>query len=204
MRSVSGVPGSRLVRGLYRRAGMRVFRFFARQLERQRVASSGALALRWLREAEVLGVCGDAELSLTRDGVAAAFARGDLCCAALDADRIAGYCWVAFAPLPHLDGVWVRFDRSAAWIYKSFVRPSGRGRGIAPALYRFVEPECRERGRERALICVESFNHPSVRAALSAGYAPSGYGMYWRGAPRFTTWCSPAARAHDVSFFRPA
>lgn len=188
---------------LARHAGLRLFRLFSRPLEPRPRAAPTGLGLRLLSQRDVLDLCRDPELDLRHDAVAAADARGDLCVAAFDGDTLAGYCWFAFAPLPHLDGVWVRFGSSVAWVYKSLVKPSHRGRGIAPALYRFADIECRERGRGYSVICVESHNRRSVRAALRSGYAPSGYGSYMLRGPRLLQWSSPAAQAHGVSFFLP-
>lgn len=189
---------------LARHAGMRLFRLFARALEPRRSAAPAALQLRRLSEPDVLDLCRDPELDLRRDAVAAAYARGDWCVAAFDADAVAGYCWLAFAPLPHLDGVWVRFDRRVAWTYKSLVLPSYRGKGIAPALYGFSDADSQERGCSDSVICVESHNRPSISAALRAGYAASGYGGYVLRGSRLATWSSPAAKRDGVSFFLPA
>ena len=101
----------------------------------------------------------------------AAYAKGDLCIAALEGHTIAGYCWVGFSPVHHLDGVWVETAPSVAWTYKSLVRPSHRGRGLAPMLYRFADALSRERGRTTSVVCIEDHNVPSARAALNAGYA---------------------------------
>jgi GNAT superfamily N-acetyltransferase len=188
---------------LARHAGLRLFRLFSRPLELRRSAAPSGLGLRRLSEFEVLDLCRDPKLDLRRDAVAAAYARGDLCIAAFDAGAVAGYCWLAFAPLPHLDGVWVDFDRRVAWTYKSLVLPSYRGKGIAPALYAFSDADSQERGCGDSVICVESHNRPSIGAALRAGYAPSGYGGYLLRGSRLRAWSSPAARAHGVAFFLP-
>lgn len=162
------------------------------------------LALRLMAEREVLSLCQDERLDLHAPAVQTAYARGDVCVASFDGESIVGYCWLAFAPVHHLDGVWVQFDRTVAWTYKSLVRPSHRGRGIAPALYRLADDACLERGRSYSVICVESHNHPSVRAALRAGYAPAGYAGYLLRGSRLLTWSSAAAKGQGVSFFLPS
>ena len=161
------------------------------------------LAFRLLAEREALSICQDERLDLRAQAVQTAYARGDLCVAGFEGDTIVGYCWLAFAPVHHLDGAWVQFDRTVAWTYKSLVLPSHRGRGIAPALYRFADHACLERGRKYSVICVESHNRPSVRAALRAGYQPSGHGGYLLRGTRLLAWSSPAARKRGVSFFLP-
>jgi GNAT superfamily N-acetyltransferase len=195
---------ARLASQLARRAGLRFFRLFSRALRPGRaLPPPDGLRLRVLRETELLPFCGDAELGLRPDQVATAYARGDLCVAAFDADALAGYCWFAFAPLPHLDGVWVDFRRSAAWTYKSMVRDSHRGRGIAPAIYGFADDACAAKGCTSAIICMESHNAPSISAALRAGYASSGRAAYLRSGNSVRAWYSAGARADGVRFYLP-
>ena len=192
----------RLMRALARRAGLRVFRFFARPLDAAAVALPG-LALRLLGEAELLRACADPELDLREEGIRAAHARGDLCVGALEGETVAGYCWLAFSPVHHLEGVWVRFGPESVWTYKSFVRPSYRGRGIAAALYHFADGLCRERGRSTSILCVEDHNAPSAAAALRAGYAPSGRAAWLRRGQRIRTWYSRAIADKGVRFYCP-
>ena len=187
---------------LGRRAGLRLFRLFSRPLEpsdADRLPSG--MALRLIEPGEVLELCEDGELDLSRDKVTAAFARGDVCVGAFDARGLTGYCWLAFAPLPHLDGAWVSFDQQAVWTYKSFVRPGFRGRGIAPALYKLADRLCVQRGRGSSIICVESHNGPSVAAARRAGYGGAGYAAYLLWERRLLAWCSPAAERAGVRFY---
>ena len=200
MNFASRVLYAKLASQLSRRAGLRLFRLFSRPLERKHTEQLANSGLRVLSLPDVLDLCRDPQLDLRHDAVAAAYARGDFCAAAFDGHALGGYCWFAFAPLPHLDGVWVRFAGSVAWVYKSLVRPSHRGRGIAPALYRFADEACLDRGRSHSIICVESHNRPSVGAALRAGYRPCGYGGYVVGGKRLLAWSSPAAKERAVAF----
>lgn len=194
----------RLMRSLSHRAGVRLFRLFVRALEsRIAPAAPAGLEPRLLSEPEVVALCANAELGLREDGARSAFGRGDLCVGAFQDAAIAGYCWMAFAPLPHLDGVWVEFDRSLVWTYKSFVRPAWRGKGIAPWLYRFGDAAARERGRSASLICVESHNRPSISAALHAGYRAEGWSALLLRGRRLASWRSPAAARRGVGFALP-
>ena len=195
---------AKLARWLHLHAGLRIFRMFSKPLRPERAPEHvTGVDFRVLREADVMTLCSDPDLDLRPESVAAAYARGDVCVAAFDGEALAGYCWLASAPLPHLDGVWVKFGQSVGWIYKSLVRPSHRGRGIAPALYRFADATYRGRGRTHSVICVESHNRPSIRAALRAGYESGGYGGYLRRGKGLRAWCSPAARERGISFFLP-
>jgi GNAT superfamily N-acetyltransferase len=194
-----------LARALARRAGLRVFRFFRRTLDPAIPASvPPGLDLRVLWEPDLAPLCRRAELDLKPEKVAEAFARGDLCAGIYDAAALVGYCWFGFAPVFHLDGVWVDFHRQGVWMYKSLVLPSHRGRGIAPALYRFTDRLCVERGRSFSISCIESHNRPSIAAIRRSGYEPAGYGGYfWRGKTVFP-FMSPAARKMAIRFFIPA
>ena len=193
------------MRALSRRAGLRVFRFFVRDVQKGKaeVAPAG-IQLRLLWERDAVALCEDRELDLREDAVRNAYGRGDVCVGAFHDGAIAGYCWLAFAPVHHLDGVWVEFDRSMVWTYKSLVRPAYRGRKIAAALYRFGDAAAVQRGRSASVICVESHNRPSVGAALSAGYRGAGYAGYIVRPTGVRYWLSPAAKGHGIGFTMPA
>jgi GNAT superfamily N-acetyltransferase len=193
---------ARLARGLSRRAGLRVFRFFSMRGSAEAGAAPRGLEMRQLAQRDVVTLCADPQFDLAEDKVREAFARGDLCIAGFERDRVVAYCWVAFAPLPHLDGVWAQFARRASWVYRSLVLPAHRGRGLAPALYGVARNVSLARGRESSLICVESHNASSINAARSGGYAPCGYGAYVLVGSRLASWISPRAKAVGVRFFK--
>lgn len=192
-----------IMRRLARRAGLRVFRVFGRALDREAPAPRADVECRVLCQGEVLALCGDASLDLAPGKVIAAYARGDVCVAAFERDELVGYCWFAFAPAPHMDRAWIEFAPDVVYIYKSYVRPAFRGRGIAAALYRFADELCMRRGRSRAVLCVESHNRPSIAAAARSGFRPVGYAAYFGGGRRLRAWCSYAAGAYRLRFFVP-
>ena len=196
----------RFMRALARRAGIRVFRLYRRKADFPAAEPSlpQGLELRPMTEREVLALCSQPSLDLDGEKASDAYARGDLCLAAFERGEAVGYCWLAFAPLPHLDGVWVDFDNRAAWVYKSLVLAPHRGRGIAPTLYRFAERWCTRNGREYALICMESHNRASIAAARRAGYRASGMCGYMLRRHHVRCWVSPRARRASVRFYLPA
>ncbi len=197
---MAGLHG-RLASALSRRAGLRGFRFFRRALDTSAAAVVPGLELRVLWEGDMGSLCRRAELDLQPAKVSAAYARGDLCAGAYESGQLVGYCWFAFAPSPHLDGVWVDFHEEGVWMYKSLVLPSHRGRGIAPLLYRFTDRLCMERGRTFSISCIETHNRPSIAAILRARYEASGYACYlWRDR-KMLAWRSPGARRLGVRFF---
>jgi GNAT superfamily N-acetyltransferase len=190
---------------LSRRAGVRLFRFYSRRLgPAEATLPPQGVELRTLSAGDARALCESPALDLAPDNVSAAYARGDVCVGALIAGRLAGYCWLAFGPLHHLDGVWVQFDARTAWIYKSLVLPEHRGRGIAAALYRFAGPLSIERRRESAIICMEDHNQSSIAAARRAGYTAAGRAGYWLRGTQLRVWRSPAVKRAAVRFYLPA
>ena len=191
----------RVVGRLARRAGLRVFRIFARTLEHEPLERED-VECRVLDRGEVLALCADASLGLDPGKVIAAYARGDSCAGAFDRGRLAGYCWFALAPAPHLERAWIEFARDVVYIYKSYVRPEFRGRGIAAALYCFADERFLARGRRRALLCVETHNRASIAAAARCGFDPAGYAAYI-GGRRLFSWSSRATAAYRLRFYVP-
>jgi len=200
---MSGGAYAAVMRQLARRAGFRLFRLFSRPLEVESRGTPAGLDFGLIGEEEALELCKDPALDLRPHAVRQAFARGDRCVGAIDGATLAGYCWLAFAPLHHLDGVWVECGQDAVWTYKSLVRPSHRGRGIAPALYRFADAQCRALGRSASVLCIEDHNAPSARAALNTGYAHAGYAAYLRGRNGVSAWYSGPVRRLGVRFYLP-
>ena len=196
---------ARFMHALARRAGIRVFRFYSRRLGSPAAAPKlpQGLELHQMTRQDVVALFSHAALGLDAEKVSDAYARGDLCLSAFDRGGVVGYCWVAFAPLPHLDGVWVDFDWRAAWLYKSFVLGPHRGRGVAAALYRFAERWCTAKGRDYSLICAESHNRSSISAARRASYRASGMGTYMLRGDNVRCWLSPRARQAGVRFYLP-
>jgi GNAT superfamily N-acetyltransferase len=193
---------ARLMAGLGRYAGLRIFRVFDRALGSPVPAVAGGLDYRLLDAREVLAHCDDASLELAHSKVRAAYARGDVCAGAFYGAQLAGYCWFAFSAAPHMDRAWLDFPSHVLYTYKSFVRPALRGRGIAAVLYPAADALAKERGREAAIICVEAHNGSSIAAARRGGFAPVGYAAY-AGRGRLKAWCSPAAARYGLRFFVP-
>ena len=156
-----------------------------------------------LGEGDLARVCHRPELDLSRGESKRGLCERRSLCRCLRLGQLVAYCWFAFAPAPHLDGVWADFHRQGVWIYKSLVLPSHRGRGIAPALYRFTDGPCLERGRSFSICCIESHNRPSIAAIRRAGYEPAGYAGYLRRGRKVLPVTSPAASRMEVRFFIP-
>lgn len=193
------------MRWLRSRLGIHVLRVLAMPLDTwpPLQAPRSTLDYAVLAESQILAWCGDPELELDEERVRAACQRGDVCVAALEAGRLVGYMWFAFDAVPHIRGVWVKFGASARYSYKSFVRPSHRGRGIAPEMYRRANALCPRRGRSINLLVVDVDNTASLRASYAAGRVAVGYVGFFSLLGRTFTFRSPGARRCGFAFFRP-
>lgn len=138
-------------------------------------------------------------LAKAREG----FARGDVCIGAFAEASLVGYAWFAYERAPHADGLWMAFDPHAIYIYRAFVLPACRGRGIAPALYRFADPLFRAQGRDSALLCIGIRHGASFAAARRSGARTVGYGAYLRAGPVFLQLRTPGAVRAGYRFYLP-
>ena len=155
-----------------------------------------------LSEDQALAWAADPELDLNPERVRAAYARGDVCVGVRDGDTPAGYIWYAYGPTPHLAGVWVECGPRARYSYKSYVRPSHRGRGIAAELYRQAYKICPQRGRDLSLLAIDLDNRSSLRASLRAGRRVVGYAGFLLLFGRvLATFRSPGAKKAGFRFF---
>jgi GNAT superfamily N-acetyltransferase len=187
---------------LARRGGVHLLRVFHRRLEP---------AVPWpmppsydigvMTQDELLAECRDPALDLTETSVRAAYACGSLCIGARQRDGLVGYVWFAFDAAPHLDGIWVRVPARTIYRYKAFVRPAHRGKGIAPAMYRYAERVFSDRGREGVVDCIATHNFASIAASVRSGAHPLGHIGYWRSARRFLSFHSRAVRQLGLRFY---
>jgi ribosomal protein S18 acetylase RimI-like enzyme len=190
---------------LERRGGLNVFRVFHRKLDASapwRFPEKYDFTV--LSEAQVLAECSDSEMDLSAGSVREAFARGGVCIGARAAGELAGYVWFAFDTAPHLQGVWVQVPPRAIYRYKAFVRPSHRGKGIAPALYRFADRVFQGRGREEVVNCIATHNFASIAASRRSGAHTLGYLGYWQMGGRFLSFHSPQVRRFGLRFYLAA
>lgn len=182
--------------------GLHLVRVLAMPLDHPRSlkAEHPGLDYAVMARAEVLPWCKDPELELDEERVRAAYRRGDVCVGVSEQGRPVGYVWFAFGAAPHIGGVWVQVDAFARYFYKSFVRPSHRGRQIAPELYRRASDICPRRGRILDVLAIDVDNSRSLRASLAAGHLPVGYAGFAGGLGRVLTFRSAGARRCGFEF----
>ena len=188
---------------LARRGGVHLYRVFQRKLD-------GAAAWPFpegyepiaLPRAEALSACANPELELSEPNVRAAYAAGGVCVGARHTGALVAYVWFALAAAPHVGGIWVKVPPKAVYRYKALVLRAHRGKGIAPALYRFADSLFVKTGRDLVVNCIATHNFASIAASLRSGAQALGYVGYWQKGERFVAFHSPAVRSLGLRFYR--
>jgi len=187
---------------LGRRGGLHVFRVFRRKLDPSAPWHFPAqYDFGVLTEAETLAECRDPALGLSEGAVREAYRRRGVCIGARKAGALVGYVWFAFETAPHLHSVWVKVPTHAIYRYKAFVRPAHRGKGIAPALYRFADRVFHGQGREEFVNCIATHNFASITASQRSVACTLGYLGYWQTDTGFRSFHSGAVRRFGLRFY---
>ncbi|HLS85603.1 MAG TPA: GNAT family N-acetyltransferase [Burkholderiales bacterium] len=188
-------------------AGLHVYRVMVRALDQGAAPGGDAgplevpgIELRLRSPAQLLAHSADAGLELEPSALVEGERRGEGIIAAMQGERLAGYLWFAFRPAPHSRGTWAEFQRDTVYLYRAFVRPQLRGRGIATALYRRADARFLPRPCRRALACVELHNHASTAALRKAGFESQGRIVTLQPTRRLFLWRSPAAARAGFRF----
>jgi ribosomal protein S18 acetylase RimI-like enzyme len=193
-----------LMHQVAKRGRLHVLRVFRRELGwPARCPAPPGLELRALSQAELLSRCRDPELDLREAMIQEALRRGDLCLGALDGGTLLGYVWFAYQTAPHVDGVWVKVPPHAVYRFKSFVRPTFRGRGIAAALYGVADAVVARPGLDSVVDCVAVQNPASIAATLKSGSRPLGAIAYWQASRWFVAFHSRSVRRLGLRFYHP-
>lgn len=193
----------RIVSRLLRRLGIHVWQIFTRPLSPAPPPVPAGIALRVIDERDPAALWADPGLQTDARKAAEAFSRGEVCFGAFAGEKLAGYAWFTRQPAPHSDGIWMDFDRGAVYIYRAFVAPHFRGRGIAPALFASADALFLQRGCQFAVLCIEAANAASLAAARRAGSRRVGYAAYWHGGGRLKFTRTPGVAQAGFSFFLP-
>jgi GNAT superfamily N-acetyltransferase len=193
----------RALRRIARRLGIFVYAVMTRPLPAGSATPRPDIEVRVLSPVETLAACTDPALELAEATVRASIARGESCVGAFDAGKLIGYAWFACEATAHVDGIWMDFDRRAIYIYRALVRPEYRGRGIAPVLYRAADRFFLEKGRDSTIICIDTVNRASVRAAERSGARAVGVAGYIKFRGAFIAFRTPGARRTGFRFYLP-
>jgi GNAT superfamily N-acetyltransferase len=157
--------------------------------------------IRLLSEGELGQLEADEELNVGK--VADVFRRGGGCAAAFDSGRLVGYTCFANEDAPYRDGTWIGVPPQAVHRYNSYVLRSHRGRGIAPALYRYADQIAVRGGREYLVGWTESHNFSSLAAHWAGGRRKLGYILFWHKGRRFLAIRTPAVRRFGFRIYLP-
>ena len=199
-----GMAHRRFAALLLRALGIRVLRVFSRP--------TGALArghcgrdvlFRMLTEPEARSAFSEAALEIPEPFVRSAYARGDVCIAALEGERVLGYAWLSTGRSPHTSGLWIEPHAAAGYAYDVFVRPECRGQRIAPWLYVALDRFLIQRGRRALLSSIDWDNESSIKAALRAGAREAGGVALIRLFGVHLAYCSSGVKASGLRFTRP-
>lgn len=107
----------------------------------------------------------------------------------------------AFRSAPHIHGTWVRLPSGARYLYKAFIRPAYRGRGIAPELYVRASQMCPRRGTRLGVLTVDVDNTRGLRTARRSGWNPVGSAGFWQLARWVLPFRSAGARRYGFGFY---
>ena len=171
--------------------------------DRSDAAPSTGITYRKLNAAELLAAADHIDLDLAPEFISEAMERGDLAWGAFEHDKLVGYTWRAASQAPFMDGLWVRVPHPLQYGYKSYTRPSHRGRGIYPAVGRVADEQSMQLGYPAMLHLVDIANIPSLRAANELGSKTSGYAGYVKLFGRRLTFRTPGARSIGVELYMP-
>jgi hypothetical protein len=151
---------------------------------------------------DLLEAARDPIMDLRPASIHAALERGDFCASAFDGDRMIAYVWRSFTTAPHVDGLWVTFERPYRYGYKAFTRAEYRGMHLQDALSYLTEPPCIERGYPMAIAFVETHNYSSITQDVRRGNRVVGWAGYLKLFDRVYPFHTPGARKHTFRFVR--
>lgn len=195
----------RVISRLQRYAGLQLFRGnvrpFAPPVEH---AVPRGITVRVLRLDELLEAAADPELDLDPDFIRAALEMGHVPFGALEGNRLVGYTWRAPSAAPYSEDLWITIARPFHYGYKTFNRPSHRGRGIHLAITRFADRYSIEKGYVAEVGFVNIANLPALVAAKSGGRRDIGYVAYVKLFGRYLVLRSAGVKEIGAQFFKPA
>ncbi len=145
--------------------------------------------------------CDQPALKLSNDWVHDALARGDLCVASFEGDRMIGYSWLSFTTAPHLHGLWAHFEKPYRYGYNSFVLPEFRGCRLSAYMGNHMNRYCLDQGFEQTIAFIECHNYASMASTRRRGGRRVGWAGYVRIFGRLWPFRSPGARRHRFGFF---
>ena len=161
------------------------------------------IAFRRISSDELMKAGDDSKLGLGHGFVQAAIERGDLAFGAFDGSRLVSYVWRASTSAPHEDGIWVRVNRPYNYSYKSYTKPSYRGRHLCPATILFSDAYMYQQGYTHRVGFVAVSNFSSLAAGKYMESEPIGHAGYFDWFGRRFSFATKAVKSIGFEFFVP-
>ena len=160
-------------------------------------------SVRVLTQSELIQFSRNPELSLDRESIVKALARGDVCVGYVDHGELVAYLWGGRAATPAEAGLWVRFGDGYSYGYKALTVPSHQGRHLQERLIHVKDRWLTAHGSRYNINHIRTDNFPSIVADRRYGNRPVGYAGYVKWFGRVWTFHSPAVKARGFRFFAP-
>lgn len=160
------------------------------------------LTLSLLDRLTLLKACQDPTLSLPRDFVESALARGDVCFGVLHKDRLVAYAWRTFASAPYVNDLWVRINPPYRYGYKAFTHPEYRGQRLNTAVDLYSDKHFLERGYLQDIAYVDADNLESLAAGKFKGSTNVGWAGHLRWFGRSIPFHSAGVKRTNFAFVK--
>jgi hypothetical protein len=196
---------ARALAKLQRLLGMQVFRVNLRPIRADApdVAPPEGIRLCVMRPEELLEAAADPEFEFDPAFARAALVQGDLVFGAYEGERLISMTWRTPGVAPLADPVWVRIPPRCHHAYKSYVRPSHRGRHIHTAVSRFADRHSVDKGCPAEIGFTNVANLASLAAAKSIGRRKAGYAGYVTLFGHCIPFRTAGAKRIGVELFKP-
>lgn len=185
--------------------GVQIYRVNLRPLPSRPVDPGPPAGMRLcvLQVDQLLQAAADPELGLEPDFIRRALAQGDMAFGAFEGDHLIGYNWRTATVAPFFESFWIRVGQRCHYAYKSFVRPSHRGRRIHIAITHLADRWSLEKGGAGEIGFVNIANLASLGAAKSLGRRKIGYAGYVTLFGHDTSFRTAGVRKLGIEMFRP-
>lgn len=150
---------------------------------------------------ELITAASDSRSNLDAQWVREAHARGEVCYAVFEGDRILSYSWRTLHPTPHEKGLEIRFNPGYVYGYYAFTHPLHRRQGLQNAVDYYSDHHLKEQGYQYGLGFIETYNYASLIAQRKRGARKVGYAGYLTLFGRVFTFRSPGAKKYGFGFF---
>jgi hypothetical protein len=169
-------------------------------------AQPTGISVRLADRAELLRAAQDPVMELDPVRIEAALRRGDICVGAFDQavipEWLVSYTWRSFTTAPHVDGLWVTFERPHRYGYKGFTHPDYRGRHLPDLVAYETDALCVKRGFRYGLAIIETHNFASIASNQRRDGRIVGWSGYFKVLGRVFPFRSHGARRHSFRFVK--